>query len=216
MGTYHVLVSCMLLYVSLTCNLMQNYYTKKSLLHSVWTTKSFGNTNTDSAQYKENTRELATVLGHSVLGWFNTDFFLVRVIQHSGLYWLVKVLLAPNEFPSITHKLNLWQAFSPSFSLSSGAFFVFSKLKQKGRLRDRTSLRSSAQVVLNCVPQRQQKNAKSGWKAWLTWCRASQSQVLSVRKLHEATYIASILHGACSQCLVCMYDEISLPHMRSG
>ena len=29
MGTYHVLASCMLLYVSLTCNLMQNYYKKK-------------------------------------------------------------------------------------------------------------------------------------------------------------------------------------------
>ena len=29
MGTYHVLASCMLLYVSLTCNLVQNYYKKK-------------------------------------------------------------------------------------------------------------------------------------------------------------------------------------------
>ena len=29
MGTYHVLASCMVLYVSLTCNLMQNYYKKK-------------------------------------------------------------------------------------------------------------------------------------------------------------------------------------------
>ena len=29
MGTYHVLATCMLLYVSLTCNLMQNYYTQK-------------------------------------------------------------------------------------------------------------------------------------------------------------------------------------------
>ena len=29
MGTYHVLASCMLLYVSLTCNLMQNYYKNK-------------------------------------------------------------------------------------------------------------------------------------------------------------------------------------------
>ena len=31
MGTYHVLASCMLLYVSLTCNLMQNYYKKKKV-----------------------------------------------------------------------------------------------------------------------------------------------------------------------------------------
>ena len=31
MGTYHVLASCMLLYVSLTCNLMQNYYKKKKI-----------------------------------------------------------------------------------------------------------------------------------------------------------------------------------------
>ena len=47
MGTYHVLATCMLLYVSLTCNLMQNYYTqKKTMLSSYYrsnviTTHSF-------------------------------------------------------------------------------------------------------------------------------------------------------------------------------
>ena len=40
MGTYHVLASCMLLYVSLTCNLMQNYYKKKYIKKTPVTTVS--------------------------------------------------------------------------------------------------------------------------------------------------------------------------------
>ena len=35
MGTYHVLASCMLLYVSLTCNLVQNYYTNSRSYHEM-------------------------------------------------------------------------------------------------------------------------------------------------------------------------------------